>query len=142
MIDEFNKNFNPAGGFSSQWQTVGTNKVMVNDDGTSTILDPTTGQSSYLTPAQTAALIKNGTLNTKSSGYVGATGGKGTTPGGSKPSTTTKPAAKPGTSPGTNNTGLIMALMAMMAMMNNKGGGSSSAASSIPALSANRSQLP
>jgi hypothetical protein len=142
MIDEFNKNFNPAGGFSSQWQTVGTNKVMVNDDGTSTILDPTTGQSSYLTPDQTKALIKNGTLNTKASGYVGATGGKGTTPGGAKPSASTKTTTKPTTAAGKDNTGMIMALMAMMAMMNNKGGGSSSAASVIPALSANRSQLP
>lgn len=145
-FDEFNKNFNPAGGFGSQYQTVGTNRVMINDDGTATILDPTTGQSSYLTPAQTAALIKNGTLNSQSSGYIGATGGKGTTPGGAKASTAAKTAAKTGTSsgtsPGTNNTGLIMALMAMMAMMNNKGGGSSSAASVIPALSANRSQLP
>jgi hypothetical protein len=145
-FDEFNKNFNPAGGFGSQYQTVGTNRVMINDDGTATILDPTTGQSSYLTQAQTAALIKNGTLNSKSSGYIGATGGKGTTPGGAKASTAAKTTAKTGTSsgtsPGTNNTGLIMALMAMMAMMNNKGGGSSSAASSIPALSANRSQLP
>ena len=59
---------------------------------------------------------------------------------GAKP--TTKAAAKPGTSPGTNNNGMIMALMAMMAMMNSKGGGKSSAASVIPALSANRSQLP
>jgi hypothetical protein len=138
MMDEFNKNFNPAGGFSSQWQTVGTNKVLVNDDGTSTILDPTTGQTSYLDEDQTKALIKNGTLNSSKSGYVASTGGKGTTPGGGKAATST---AKPGTSPGTNNNGLIMALMALMAMMNNKGS-SSGAASTIPALSANRSQLP
>ena len=43
---------------------------------------------------------------------------------------------------GANNTQMLMALMAMMAMMNNKGGGGSSASSVIPALSANRSQLP
>jgi len=143
MMDEFNKNFNPAGGFGSQYQTVGTNRVMINDDGTATILDPTTGQSSYLDEDQVKALVKNGTLNSSSSGYVGATGGTGSTPGGSKASTSTsKTAAKPtAASPGTNNNGLIMALMAMMAMMNSKGGGSS-AASSIPALSANRSQLP
>jgi hypothetical protein len=62
---------------------------------------------------------------------------------GGKPSTSTaKAAAKPGTSPGTNNTQMLMALMAMMAMMNSRGSGGSSAASSIPALSANRSQLP
>lgn len=141
MMDEFNKNYQPAGGFGSQWQTVGTNRVMIHDDGTASVLDPTTKQTSYLDEDQVKALVKNGTLNSKGSGYVGATGGKGTTPGGAKPSTAAKTAAKTGTSPGTNNTGLIMALMAMMAMMNSKGGGSS-AASTIPALSANRTQLP
>ena len=84
MMDEFNKNFQPEGGFGSQWQTVGTNRVMVNDDGTATVLDPTTGQSSYLTKNQTDALVKNGTLNSKDSGYVAATGGKGDIPGGGK----------------------------------------------------------
>jgi hypothetical protein len=141
-LDEFNKNFNPAGGFGSQYQTVGTNRVMINDDGTATILNPTTNESSYLNEDQVKALIKNGTLNSKASGYVASTGGKGTTPGGAKPSASTKTTTKPTAAAGKDNTGMIMALMAMMAMMNNKGGGSSSAASVIPALSANRSQLP
>jgi hypothetical protein len=83
-FDEFNQNFNPAGGFGSQYQTVGTNRVMVNDDGTATILNPTTGESSFLTKEQTDALISNNTLNTKGSGYVDATGGKGYVPGGGK----------------------------------------------------------
>jgi len=83
-LDEFNENFNPAGGFGSQWQTVGTNRVMVNDDGTASILNPTTGESSFLTKEQTDALVSNGTLNTKGSGYVDATGGKGYVPGGGK----------------------------------------------------------
>jgi hypothetical protein len=65
----------------------------------------------------------------------------GATAGSGAKASTTKAAAKPGTSPGTNNTGMIMALMAMMAMMNNKGGGGSSGAT-IPSLQANRSQLP
>jgi hypothetical protein len=142
MIDEFNKNYQPAGGFGSQWQTVGTNKVMVNDDGTSTILDPTTGQSSYLTPAQTAALIKNGTLNTKSSGYVAATGGTGSRPGGSRPATSTAKKTTKTEGSGGNKANMIMALMAMMAMMNDRGKGSSGSGSVIPALQANRTQLP
>ena len=83
-LDEFNQNFKPAGGFGSQWQTVGTNRVMVNDDGTSTILNPTTGETSYLDKNQTDALVKNGTLNSANSGYVAATGGKGNIPGGGK----------------------------------------------------------
>ena len=71
----------------------------------------------------------------KKAGVAAGSGGKSST-------STAKAAAKPGTSPGTNNTQMLMALMAMMAMMNNKGGGGSSASSVIPALSANRSQLP
>ena len=83
-FDEFNKEFTPAGGYGSQWQTVGTNRVMVRDDGTANVLNPTTGESSSLTKEQTDALVKNGTLNSKASGYVDATGGKGFIEGGSK----------------------------------------------------------
>lgn len=139
-LEEFNKNFNPAGGFGSQYQTVGTNRVMINDDGTATILNPTTGQSSFLNEDQVKALVKNGTLNSGRSGYVSATGGKGSIPGGSKAATST---AKKSTTAagGKDNLGLMMALMAMMAMMSDKGKGGSSGAV-IPALQANRSQLP
>ena len=91
-FDEYDKNMSDImqnkGGFTSQWQDVGGNKVMVNDDpgngSTSTVFNPTTGQTSYLTAEQTKALIDNGTLNTKGSGYVGATGGTGYVPGGGK----------------------------------------------------------
>ena len=81
-------NMNPAGsgdGFTSGWQTVGTNRVFIHDDGTASILDPTTGESSYLTEEQVQALIANGTLNSAQSGYVAATGGTGNRPGGSGP---------------------------------------------------------
>ena len=81
-IDEFNQNYNPAGGFSSGYQTVGTNRVFIQEDGTASVLDPTTGESSYLTKEQVDALIANGTLNSAKSGYVAATGGTGNTPGG------------------------------------------------------------
>ena len=139
MIDEFNKNFNPAGGYGSQYQTVGTNRVMINDDGTATVLNPTTNESSYLDEDQVKALIKNGTLNSKASGYVGATGGTGSTPGGSKAATTAKKATTAAS--GGTNANLIMALMALMAMMNDKGKSGSTGAT-IPSLQANRSQLP
>jgi hypothetical protein len=82
-IESFNQNFNPEDGFSSGYQTVGTNRVMIHDDGTASVLDPTTGESSYLTEEQVQALIKNGTLNSAKSGYVAATGGTGNRPGGS-----------------------------------------------------------
>jgi hypothetical protein len=93
-IDSFNQNFNPEGGFSSGYQTVGTNRVMIHDDGTASVLDPTTGESSYLTEEQVQALIANGTLNSAQSGYVAATGGTGNRPGGSDPAKTTGGAAK------------------------------------------------
>ena len=71
-------------GFGSQWQTLGTNRVMINDDGGATVLDPTTQQTSFLTQEQVDALVKNGSLNSEESGYVKATGGKNGVPGGTK----------------------------------------------------------
>jgi len=65
------------GGFSSQWQTVGTNRVFVNDDGTATIFDPTTEQTSFLTQEQVDALVGAGVLNSEDSGYLKAIGGTG-----------------------------------------------------------------
>jgi hypothetical protein len=59
--------------------------VFINDDGTASVLDPTTGGSSYLTKEQVDALVANGTLNSAASGYVAATGGSGNRPGGSGP---------------------------------------------------------
>ena len=84
-IDSFNQNFNPEGGFGSQWQTVGTNRVLIDDEGGGLVFDPTTGETSTLTPEQVQALIANGTLNSAASGYVAATGGTGDRPGGSGP---------------------------------------------------------
>ena len=94
--DEYMNTMNQVsnkGGFTSGWQTLGTNRVMIEDDGTAIILDPTTGQTSFLTEDQVNALVKNGSLNTADSGYVAATGGTGNTPGGSGTKTVT-PATK------------------------------------------------
>lgn len=93
-IDSFNQNFNPEGGFGSQWQTVGTSKVMIDEEGGGLVVDPATGATSTLTPEQVQALIANGTLNSGKSGYVAATGGTGNRPGGAP--TGTKPAATSG----------------------------------------------
>jgi hypothetical protein len=91
-------------------------------------------------------IYKNGTFfrSKEDATGEGSSGTKSGTTGSKAGSTAAKAAtaAKPGTSPGTSNNNLIMALMAMMAMMNSKGSGGSGAASTIPALSANRSQLP
>lgn len=81
-IDEFNNNFNPAGGFSSGWQVVGNDRIFVNDDGTGIGMDEN-GNSYSLSVAEVKAMINNGLLNTAGSGYVAATGGTGNTPGGS-----------------------------------------------------------
>jgi len=104
-IDEFNQNFNPAGGFSSGYQTVGTNRVMIHDDGTASVFDPTTGGSSYLTKEQVDALVANGTLNSAASGYVAATGGTGNRPGGSGPAGGGGTTKTTGTGTNTKSTG-------------------------------------
>jgi hypothetical protein len=84
-------------GFTSGWQTVGTNRVFIHDDGTASVIDPTTGESSYLTPEQVTALINNGTLNSVKSGYVAATGGTGDTAGGTGKTSTTSTTKTTGT---------------------------------------------
>jgi len=82
MLEEFNRNYNPAGGYGSQWQTVGSSRIMVNDDGTGIGVDEN-GETYALTPEQVQSMIRNKLLNTKGSGYVDATGGTGDIPGGS-----------------------------------------------------------
>ena len=129
MIDEYTKNYKPEGGFGSQWQTVGTNKVMINDDGTGTVLDPTTNQSAFLTEKQVQALIKSGTLNSSKSNYNKSTSGSGLRLGGSRSSQNSA-----------RNDAALIAAMAAMSMMDSKGGGSPYTAK-IPELVANRSQV-
>jgi hypothetical protein len=139
-IDSFNKNYQPRGGFGSQWQTYGSDRIMINDDGTGIGINTETGNQYSLSQNQVKSMIANKMLNTKASGYVGATGGTGSTPGGSRPAAST---AKKSTTAagGKDNLGLMMALMAMMAMMSDRNKGGSSGAV-IPSLQANRSQLP
>jgi hypothetical protein len=69
------------GGFTSQWQQVGTDRVMISDDGTGIGINEN-GDSYALSKAQVDQMVKNKQLNTKESGYVSATGGKGNVPGG------------------------------------------------------------
>jgi len=118
-------------------------------DPRSFINNPTiTGQQSVVSPGRTIIDNKDGTYkvvtNTKDGGTksVNATKAQVNKIISQKPSTSAT-SKKSTTASGGNNANMIMALMAMMAMMNSRGGGGSSAASSyIPALSANRSQLP
>jgi hypothetical protein len=84
MMDEFNKNYQPEGGFGSQWQTSGSDRIMVNDDGTGTGINTETGESYDLSKEQVDKMVANNQIDTKGSGYVKATGGNGYVPGGGK----------------------------------------------------------
>ena len=88
-IDSFNENFNPVGGFTSGWQTVGSDRIFINDDGTAIGMNEN-GESYSLSPEEVNSMIKNGMLNSAASGYVAATGGTGDRPGGSGPAGTTR----------------------------------------------------
>jgi hypothetical protein len=105
-MNSFNENFNPAGGFTSGWQTVGTDRIFINDDGTGIGMNEN-GESYALSPEEVSSMIKNGLLNTAASGYVAATGGTGNIPGGSGPvkPTGTPPKTPPGTPPKTPPSG-------------------------------------
>jgi hypothetical protein len=134
------------GGFTSQWQKVGSDRVMVNDDGTGIGIDKN-GDSYPLSAGQVNSMIKNGQLNTFKSGYNTATGGNEKAPGGS--GNKSGKDGKDGKDTAGNKSGTgekkddwmkwIMMLMALDAMRN-KGGGSSGAV--IPSLSASRGTTP
>jgi hypothetical protein len=68
-------------GMTSQWQKVGSDRVMVNDDGTG-IGKKENGETYPLTTAEVGDMIKSGKLNTFASGYNTATGGNKIAPGG------------------------------------------------------------
>jgi hypothetical protein len=84
MMDEFNKNYQPEGGFGSQWQTSGSDRVMVNDDGTGIGINTETGETYSLSKKDVDKMVANNQIDTKGSGYVGSTGGNGYVPGGGK----------------------------------------------------------
>lgn len=63
-FDEFNQNFNPDGGFSSGWQTVGTDRIFINDDGTGSGINEN-GEAYSLTEDEVTSMITNGLLNAR-----------------------------------------------------------------------------
>jgi hypothetical protein len=133
------------GGFTSQWQKVGSDRVMVNDDGTGIGINEN-GDSYPLSAGQVNSMIKNGQLNTFASGYNTATGGNEKAPGGS--GNKSGKDGKDGKDTAGNKSGTgekkddwmkwIMMLMALDAMRNK--GGSSGAV--IPSLTASRGTTP
>lgn len=97
------------GGFTSQWQTSGSDRIQVNDDGSAIGINTETGDTYSLSPAEVKTMVDNKQLNTADSGYVAATGGTGNTPGGTPtaPAPVTKPSTpvvKPATPAPTLNT--------------------------------------
>lgn len=63
----------PQGGFYSQWQTVGNDRIMVYDDGTAIGMNEN-GDGYSLNENDVNSLIQNGMLNTVNSGYGAAIG--------------------------------------------------------------------
>ena len=70
------------GGFTSGYQTVGDNKIIVNDDGTATGINTTSGQTFTLPATAVQTMTTAGVLNSASSGYNTSTGGTNIAPGG------------------------------------------------------------
>lgn len=68
--------------FSSGWQTSGSDRVYLNDDGTGIGYATETDGSYGLSADQVRDMLANGQLNTFESGYNTATGGTAVAPGG------------------------------------------------------------
>jgi hypothetical protein len=69
------------GGYTSQWQKAGGDRVFINDDGTAIGINENGGTYS-LSDTEVEDMVRNGVLNTADSGYVDATGGEEDTPAG------------------------------------------------------------
>lgn len=68
--------------FGSQWQTVGSDRIIVHDDGTATGINTETNETYTLDPKKVDEMVANNQLDTSKSGYFGATGGNNIAPGG------------------------------------------------------------
>jgi hypothetical protein len=151
-FDEAMQGITDRGGFTSQWQTVGSDRVMVNDDGTGIGINEN-GESYALSKQEVDQMIANKQLNTRESGYVASTGGTGNRPGGSPkagPGVNLKGDAKGGGGGGGGpqrqqqqkkkggiSPALLLGLLAALAANRGKGG---AAAAGIPALALQRAQ--
>ncbi len=151
-FDEAMQGITDRGGFTSQWQTVGSDRVMVNDDGTGIGINEN-GESYALSKQEVDQMIANKQLNTRESGYVASTGGTGNRPGGSPkagPGVNLKGDAKGGGGGGGGpqrqqqqqkkggiSPALLLGLLAALAANKGKGG---AAAAGIPALALQRAQ--
>jgi hypothetical protein len=174
-MDEYQKNlqdtYDNKSGFTSGWQQSGSDRIMVQDDGSAIGINEN-GDSYSLTPKEVAQMDKNGLLNSATSGYNAITGGTNIAPGGGKTvinadgtKTITMPDGKtvtidkggnvvtPGgvtTKAGATTTAatkssmdpMTMMMLMMLLSQMGKGGGGTASQAVIPKLQANRSQLP
>lgn len=117
---------NDFGGFASTWQTVGSDRVMVQDDGSAIGINTETGETYSLTPEETTQMVDAGLLNSATSGYQDAIQGtqqpgRPSQPGRpAQPGRGTQPGQGGSASPSTDN--LLPLLLAMMAMGGRDGG--------------------
>lgn len=72
----------PNDPFGSTWQTSGSDRIEIRDDGTGIGYNTETDASYGLTAEQIRDMLANGQLNTSESGYNTVTGGNATAPGG------------------------------------------------------------
>ena len=79
------------GGFTSQWQTVGSDRVLVSDDGSGIGINTETGETYPLEQEQVQQMVNAGLLNTDASGYTEAIGATPSAP--AAPTTPTTPSA-------------------------------------------------
>jgi hypothetical protein len=80
--DTLKNTMDNKGGFTSGFQTVGDNKIIVHEDGTATGINTTSGQTFTLPASTVDTMTTAGVLNSSSSGYNTATGGTNIAPGG------------------------------------------------------------
>ena len=62
-------------GTDSTWQTVGSDRIQVHDDGTATGINTETGETYSLGQDQVTVMEQNGLINNNASGYTGAISG-------------------------------------------------------------------
>ena len=110
--------YDNRGGFTSQWQTAGSDRIMIQDDGSAIGINTETGQTYGLEADETQRLIDAGLLNTEASGYADAIGASPPAvapPPAAAPSPPPAPAPAPSAAPSSGlNLGALMAMLGAM----------------------------
>jgi hypothetical protein len=91
----YNRIMDERGGFASTWQTVGSDRVQVQDDGSAIGINTETGETYGLDQEETQRMVDAGLLNTDTSGYGEAIRGAAPPPPAPAPSPAPSPAPAP-----------------------------------------------